>query len=104
LDIISYVKEIEENGAGEIYISSVDRDGTFDGYDVELIKMITDELKIPVIVSGGAESISDFSKAIKYGGASAVSAGSMFVFNGPHKAVLITYPSYNQLEDEIGKL
>ncbi len=104
LDIKKYLQSLEENGAGEIYISSVDKDGTFEGYDIELMKDISKDIKVPVIINGGAKDISDFSKAIKECGVSAVSAGSMFVFNGPHKAVLITYPEYEKLEEELGKI
>ncbi len=101
LDIKKYLQSLEDNGAGEIYISSVDKDGTFEGYDIELMKDITKDIKVPVIINGGAKDISDFSRAIKECGVSAVSAGSMFVFNGPHKAVLITYSEYEKLEEEL---
>lgn len=101
IDIKDYLKNLEMHGAGEIFLSSVDRDGTFEGYDIELIKDITLDLKVPVIINGGAKNISDFSRAIKECGVSAVSAGSMFVFNGPHKAVLITYPEYSKLQKEL---
>ena len=104
LSISNYLKNLEENGAGEIYISSVDRDGTFEGYDIEFMREIAKDIKVPVIINGGAKDISDFSKAIKECGVSAVSAGSMFIFNGPHKAVLITYPEYKKLELELGKI
>ncbi len=104
LDIKKYLQSLEDNGAGEIYISSVDKDGTFEGYDIELMKDISKDIKVPVIINGGAKDISDFSRAIKECGVSAVSAGSMFVFNGPHKAVLITYPEYEKLEEELGKI
>ena len=104
LDIKKHLQSLEENGAGEIYISSVDKDGTFEGYDIELMKDISKDIKVPVIINGGAKSISDFSRAIKECGVSAVSAGSMFVFNGPHKAVLITYPEYEKLEEKLGKI
>lgn len=104
LDIKEHLQSLEKNGAGEIYISSVDRDGTFEGYDIDFIRDITKDIKIPIIINGGARDISDFSKAIKECGVSAVSAGSMFVFNGPHKAVLITYPDYQKLEQELGKI
>tara|TARA_B110000238_G_C16141421_1_gene446488 strand:+ start:1133 stop:1906 length:774 start_codon:yes stop_codon:yes gene_type:complete len=104
LDIIEYLHTLEKSGAGEIYISSVDNDGTFEGYDIDLMKDITKDIKVPVIINGGAKDINDFSRAIKECGVSAVSAGSMFVFNGPHKAVLITYPEYVELEKELGKI
>jgi len=104
IDIKEYFKSLELGGAGEIYISSVDRDGTFEGYDIDLIKELSKDIKLPVIINGGAKDISDFSRAIKEANVSAVSAGSMFVFKGPHKAVLITYPEYQILEEELGKL
>lgn len=103
-NIESHIRDLELNGAGEIYISSVDRDGTLEGYDIELIKSIIKDIKVPVIINGGAKDINDFSQAIKECSISAVSAGSMFVFKGPHKAVLITYPEYAELEKELGKI
>lgn len=101
LDIKKYLQSLEDNGAGEIYISSVDKDGTFEGYDIELMKDIVKNIKVPVIINGGARSVDDFVKVIKECNVSAVSAGSMFVFNGPHKAVLITYPKYEELENKL---
>ena len=82
-------------------MSFVDKDGTFDGYDLTLMKSICKNTKIPVIINGGARNVRDFSIAIKECGVSAVSAGSMFVFKGPHKAVLITFPDYEELEKEL---
>jgi len=86
------VLNIEQLGAGEILINSIDKDGTMLGYDYKLIEQLSQLVSIPVIATGGAGKISDFTNAIK-SGASAVAAGSMFVFHGRHKAVLITYPS-----------
>jgi imidazole glycerol-phosphate synthase subunit HisF len=97
-NLLDYLKLLEDQGAGEIYLSSVNRDGTYLGYDIELIKSVTSQVNIPVIVNGGARDMVDFKAAIVEGGASAVSASSMFVFNGPHKAVLITYPEYAMFE------
>lgn len=104
LDIKNYIKDLELNGAGEIYLSAVDRDGTMEGYDIKLMKDIMKDIKVPVIINGGAKDISDFSQAIKECGVSAVSAGSMFVFRGIHKAVLITYPEYEELERKLGEI
>ncbi len=104
VEIKNYIKDLELNGAGEIYISLVDKDGTFEGYDIDFLKDITENIKVPVIINGGAKDINDFSTAIKELGVSAVSAGSMFVFNGPHKAVLITYPEYEELEKKLGNI
>ena len=96
-----YAKEFENLGAGEILLNSIDRDGTYAGYDIELVKSVTSLLNIPVIVCGGAGSIHDFSKVVKEGGASAVAAGSMFVFQRPHRAVLISYPTQSELKSII---
>ena len=91
-----FAKKMEDAGAGEILLNNIDRDGTYSGYDMELIKMVCDTVNIPVIAMGGASSISDFKQAIVHG-ASAVAAGSMFVFQRPHNAVLITYPTQQEL-------
>jgi cyclase len=96
-DVIAYVREAEAAGAGEILLTSVDRDGTGGGYDLELLKMVTGAVRIPVIACGGAGRLADFRAAVD-NGASAVAAGSMFVFHGPHRAVLITYPERHELE------
>lgn len=96
-NLIDYVKKLEQLGVGEIIINSIDKDGMMTGYDIELIKLVANAIKIPVVASGGAGNINDFKKAVKEGNASAVAAGSMFVFNGLHRAVLISYPNYNEL-------
>lgn len=96
VDLLEYAQAVERAGAGEIFLNAVNRDGTFSGYDVELIKKVSEVVKIPVVACGGADSIIDFKKAID-SGASAVAAGSMFVFQKPHRAVLISYPSQEEL-------
>lgn len=98
LDPVKYAIEIDKMGAGELLVNSIDRDGTMQGFDVQLLKKITGEVGIPVIACGGAGKLSDLEQAVKEGGASAVAAGSMFVFNGPHKAVLINYPSQQEVK------
>jgi cyclase len=97
LSVVELAKRVESAGAGEIFINSIEKDGTFEGYDIPLIKQVSDAVKIPVIAAGGAASVKDFKIAIQEGGASAVAAGSMFVFQMPHKAVLITYPDSESL-------
>jgi len=97
-DPVKFAQFMEEMGAGEIILTSIDRDGTMKGYDVDLIKKVTSVLNIPVVVSGGAGKIQDFIDAIQKGGASAVAAGSLFVFQGKHRAVLISYPTMEQIE------
>ena len=90
-------KQMESLGAGEILVNSIDRDGTMAGYDIDLVRTVTQAVTVPVIACGGAGRLEDFAEAIR-AGASAVAAGSMFVFQGRHRAVLITYPEYGQLE------
>jgi cyclase len=87
----------QDYGAGEIFLNSISRDGTYSGYEIDVIANITSKLKIPLVACGGAGSVDDFIKAIE-AGASAVAAGSMFVFQRPNQAVLISYPSLEQFE------
>jgi imidazole glycerol-phosphate synthase subunit HisF len=90
-----------EAGAGEVIINSVDHDGELGGYDLEVIRQAASMVQVPVIASGGAGKLDDFKAAIA-AGASAVAAGALFVFHGPHRAVLITYPRYEELEKIVG--
>jgi len=96
---IQLAKQMQELGAGEIILNFIDKDGTMQGYDTEFIFKVASQLEIPVIACGGANTVSDFYKAVKEGHASAVAAGSMFVFHGKHKAVLISYPSQQELKE-----
>ena len=91
IKLLDYIKEIEDRGAGEIIINSVDHDGIMEGYNLDLIKQVADCASVPVVALGGAGKLDDFKTAIDYG-ASAVSAGSMFVFHSNSKGVLINYP------------
>lgn len=95
MDPVKYAVQMQERGVGELLINSIDRDGVMQGYDLDLTKKISSEVGMPVITLGGAGRLEDFDDAVKIGGASAVAAGSMFVFYGEHKAVLISYPSRN---------
>lgn len=94
---VEFAVHMENNGAGELLLNSIDRDGMMGGYDIELIQAITKSVSIPVIACGGAGKIEDFSSAVKRGGASAVAAGSMFVFYGALRAVLINYPMREEI-------
>jgi cyclase len=102
-DPVSYAKSMEALGAGEILLTSIDRDGTMAGYDIELIRNVSDAVKVPVIASGGAGKLQDLRSAYRDGKASAVAAGSIFVFFGKKKAVLITYPDRDELEALLAK-
>lgn len=99
---VAYARMMAELGAGEILLTAIDRDGTMKGYDIELVSKVASAVGIPVIASGGAGTIADFGVASKQGGAAAVAAGAMFVFHGPHRAVLITYPSHAELSAVLG--
>lgn len=98
IEPISFAKLVEEKGAGEILINSIGNDGTGMGYDINLIKCISDSVNIPVIACGGAGNFNHFAIAVNEGHASAVAAGSLFVFHGRKKAVLISYPKEKELE------
>lgn len=102
LDPIEWARRAADLGAGEVLLTSVDRDGTQKGYDLALLRQVTEAVSVPVIASGGAGSLDDFRAAVREAGASAVAAGSLFVFHGKHRAVLITYPDYRELEKVFG--
>lgn len=98
IDIAEYVKDLEASGAGEILINNIDRDGTFSGYDHDICNLIASNVSIPVIACGGAGKIGDCVDVIKKTGVSAAAAGSIFVFQGPHRAVLIKFPTDKELQ------
>lgn len=91
-----FVADAQELGAGEIVINSIDRDGVMKGYDLDLIVKVREKISLPMTVLGGAGSLEDIEKVIDQHGVIGVAAGSLFVFKGPYKAVLINYPT--QLE------
>jgi cyclase len=93
LAVEDYARAAEQAGAGEILLTSVDRDGMMAGYDLELLRRVTSAVGIPVVACGGAGSLAHLAEAVLDGGASAAAAGSLFVFQGRHKAVLINYPT-----------
>jgi cyclase len=102
LDPIKTAMLMEKSGAGELVINNVDRDGTMAGYDLEYIKEITDSVGIPVIALGGAGSLNDIKDVVIKSGASAAAAGSLFIYYGRLKAVLINYPDQRQLQQLFG--
>lgn len=92
LKLENYLMQLQDAGVGEVLVNSVDRDGTMAGYDIDLLRVAKKHLDVPLVASGGAGTIEHLRQAILEGGASAVAAGSMFVFHGRHRAVLISYP------------
>lgn len=93
LKLEDHVARLVQAGAGEILLNSVDRDGTMSGYDLDLIRSVTRRVNVPVVACGGAGTLDHLREAVHCAGASAVSAGAMFVFHGKHRAVLINYPT-----------
>lgn len=96
LDPVKFAIEMEKQGAGEILVNSIDRDGMMQGYDLELVRRVADSVTVPVVACGGAGNIQHLAEAIQVG-ASAAAAGSMFVFQGPLRGVLISYPMPEEL-------
>ncbi len=103
MPFLDYIKYAEGLGVGEILVNNMDLDGTQKGFDIDLLKQVVNHVKIPVIACGGAGKLIDFQAAKKEANVSAVAAGSFFVFQGRHNAVLITYPSYQELEELFGE-
>jgi imidazole glycerol-phosphate synthase subunit HisF len=95
-DPVEAARAAVSRGAGEIVLTAVDREGSMKGYDIELIRSVAAAVDVPVVANGGAGSVSDFVCAAQ-AGASAVAAGSMFVFKGRHRAVLINVPTEAEL-------
>ncbi len=93
---VKFVIELEQLGAGEIILNSIDQDGVMKGFDMILIDKIAENISIPLTVLGGAGSLEDIEKVIDKHGVIGVAAGSLFVFKGPYKAVLINYPTQSE--------
>lgn len=98
LDWCDFLIKATRAGAGEVVLNAVDRDGMMQGMDLELINRAAHTISVPLIAMGGAGSLPDIKAAVD-AGASAVAAGAFFVFYGPHRAVLITYPRYADIEN-----
>ena len=99
--VIDWIKRLQNNGIGEILINSIDRDGMQNGYDLELVNKIKDQFTVPSTFLGGASSMEDIGKLITTRGIGGCAAGSLFVFKGKYRAVLINYPSLQEKIDLI---
>lgn len=97
LNLQQHIENLVQAGVGELFINDVDRDGCMTGYDLALVRSVA-QAPVPVVVCGGAGTLDHLREAVHDGGASAVAAGSMFVFHGKHRAVLINYPKALELE------
>jgi cyclase len=94
---LEFARLMEEKGAGELIIQSIEKDGMMDGYDIDLIESISTSVSVPVVALGGAGSENDLVKAFKKGRAHGVAAGSLFVYQSKRRGVLINYPGKNEL-------
>jgi cyclase len=95
-----FAELMENNGAGELIVQSIDRDGTMEGYDIELIGSISRAVNIPVVALGGAGTKDHLVDGYKRGSANALAAGSMFVYQDKRRGVLINYPEKKELSFE----
>lgn len=100
LELEAFFKKIELAGVGELFLNSIDRDGTYKGYDLDLIRTVSSQIDIPLVACGGAASLADLKLALD-AGASAVAAASIFVYRSESKGILINYPSPKELKKEV---
>ena len=98
LDPVEWAKKVERIGAGEILLTSMDREGTWSGFDLDLVKKVTSAVSIPVIAHGGAGCLEDIGKVVQEGGASAVAIGSMVVFQKQNMGILVNFPAADDLQ------
>lgn len=98
LDPVKFAEKMQAAGAGEIFLNSIDRDGTMQGYDLDLVRRVSQAISIPLVACGGAKDLNDLVAVVEQSGAAAAAAGSMFVFQGRHRAVLISYPDPGELK------
>lgn len=101
---VEFAQLMEEKGAGELIVQSVDNDGMMTGYDISVIKKIATSVSIPVVALGGAGNLSDMMKCYLSGNASALAAGSMFIYQGSRRGILINYPTKEELKNFMYKV
>ena len=99
VEIIEWAKQLEYAGVGELLITSVEREGRWDGYDCELIKSITKNVQVPVIANGGCGSVEHIGEVVKQANASACAVGSMVVYQKKGMGVLVNFPDRKKLEE-----
>ena len=97
-DPVAWAQEVERLGAGEILLTAIHQEGTWKGFDINIIEKISNAVNIPVIANGGASSIEDIGKAVKQGNASAISLGSMVVYQNKGMGVLVNFPDNEKLK------
>jgi cyclase len=97
LDPVTHARRMENEGAGEILLNSVDRDGTMSGYDLDLVREVAQAVHIPVIACGGAGHLDHVRAVLREGGAAGAAAGSLFIYSGPHRGILVSYPQPTEI-------
>jgi cyclase len=102
VDPVEWALRLQNLGAGELLLTSMDRDGTWSGFDLEVTRRVSDAVSVPVIANGGAGAVADIGAAVKEGGASAVALGSMVVYQSKGMGVLVSFPDRNELAAQIG--
>jgi cyclase len=103
MDPVQWAREAERLGAGEILLTAIDREGTWSGLDLELLKLVSHAVSIPVIAHGGAGGVEHLRQAVLEGGASAVALGSMVVFQKKDMGVLVNFPEARDLEEALAR-
>ena len=98
VDPVVWAKELEQMGAGEILLTCIEREGTWNGFDLDLIQLVTSQVSVPVIAHGGAGSVEHIGEVVHQSGASAVALGSMVVFQKKGMGVLVNFPDKGELE------
>ncbi|MBL8344043.1 MAG: imidazole glycerol phosphate synthase subunit HisF [Rubrivivax sp.] len=101
-DPVEWAQEAERLGAGEILLTSIDREGSWEGFDIELVKSVTSTVQVPVIAHGGGGTLAHVGEVVHRAGASAVALGSMVVFQKRGMGVLVNFPSPVELEGALG--
>jgi cyclase len=100
-DPVAWAREMERRGAGEILLTSIDREGSWEGFDLEMVKLVTDSVSIPVIAQGGAGTEQHIGQVVKQASASAVALGSMIVFQKKGMGVLVNFPNQKKLDENL---
>lgn len=101
LDPVDYAKFVEGKGAGEILLTSMNKEGTWEGFDMVITKKVSEVINIPLIAQGGAGSVDHIAEVVKKGGASAVGIGSMVVYQQKGMGVLVNFPDKSKLENKL---
>lgn len=96
-DVVIWAKKLEESGVGELLITSIDKEGSWEGYDVELIRSVSESVQLPVIANGGCGEIGHINEVVREGNASACAVGSMVVYQGKGMGVLVNFPDQEKL-------